>query len=131
MSSLALLLANRPLTSVNINRALNTLYGNVGRNLDERNWTQILASADPLAASEAALVSMYQDPGYLLRNADSLVGLGFSANQVAYTYQQMAQRLGYTYSAAWATGSTYEQAGSSGCWQLKDKRAPSASGDLA
>jgi Ca2+-binding RTX toxin-like protein len=123
MSSLNLLLANRPLTSVNINRALNTLYGNVGRNLDERNWTQILASADPLAASEAALVSMYQDPGYLLRNADSLVGLGFSANQVAYTYQQMAQRLGYTYSAAWATGTTYEQAANLGMGNLRTQAA--------
>jgi Ca2+-binding RTX toxin-like protein len=66
---------------------------------------------------------MYQDRGYLLRNADSLVALGFSANQVVYTYQQMAQRLGFTYSAGWANGSAYEEAAYLGSGNLRTRAA--------
>lgn len=47
------------------------------------------------------------------------MGLGFSANQLAYIYQQMAQCLGFTSSAAWATGSTYEQAANLGMGNLR------------
>jgi len=112
MSTIASVLAGRAFTNANISRALNSLYSNLGRNLDERNWTQILASADPLAASETALQQMYQDAGYLLRNANNLLTLGYTENQIVYTYQQLSQRLGYSYSAEWAVGTVFASAAS-------------------
>jgi Ca2+-binding RTX toxin-like protein len=91
-------------------RAINTLYGNIGRGLDERNWSNILQSSNVLEAAEQALLAMYQNTGYLLRNADHLTNLGYSQSQVIYTYMQMSERLGYQYSAAWAQGTAYEAA---------------------
>ena len=102
MSSLQLLLANREPTPALVQRAILSLYGNIGSNLDERNWAQILASPDPLLASEQALAAMLRDPAYLLRNANNLLQRGYTDNQVSYTYQQLAQRVETPYNADWA-----------------------------
>ncbi len=123
MSSLSLLIGSRPLTAPTIVRALNSLYGNIGRNLDERNWGAIIASADPLAASELALVTMYQDRGYLLRNAENLAGLGYTDNQIVYTYHLMAARLGFVYLSSWATGSRFEGAATQPLNALRNQAA--------
>lgn len=114
MSSLHQLLATRGNTAISLGRAIQSLYSNLGRNIDDRNWAQILASADPLAASEAALVSMYQDSAYLLRNANNLLTLGYTDNQIAFSYQQMAQRLGFVYSPLWASDTSFAQAANTG-----------------
>ena len=60
-----------------VTRAINALHGNVGANADERDWSAIMASGNPLAAAETALTTMYQDRSYLLRNADQLVQNGY------------------------------------------------------
>mgnify|MGYP000252750012 CR=1 FL=1 len=88
-------------------RAVNTLYGNIGAGLDERDWDAILAEADPLRAAEDALVAMYQDTAFLRRNADHLSD-NYSAAQIEYTYRQIADRLNFTHSAEWAAGTRYE-----------------------
>ena len=90
-------------------RAVNTLYGYIGAGPDERDWDAILASDDPLAASEAALVTMYSDADFLLRNANHL-SADYGAAQIDYTYRQIAERLGITHSSDWAEGTRYESA---------------------
>lgn len=94
-------------TSDLVLRAVYALYGNVGANLDERNWATLLRQPDALAASEAALRAMYQDSGYLLRNTNHLVQNGYVAAQAEITYRQMADRLGYTYQSSWSQGTSY------------------------
>lgn len=94
-----------------VQRAMYSLYGNVGANLDERDWSTILQSSDPLQASEDALRAMYQDSGYLLRNTQHLTESGYVAAQAEITYRQMADRLGYTYSPAWSDGTAYDYLG--------------------
>ncbi|MEY3666954.1 MAG: hypothetical protein RL572_494, partial [Pseudomonadota bacterium] len=123
MSSLALLLGSRPLTATHIIRALDSLYSNIGRNLDERNWGEILASADPLSASESALQAMYQNNGYLLRNAENLAAIGYTDNQIAYTYQLLAARLGFVYQSTWAVGSRFEPAATLALATLRNQAA--------
>lgn len=90
-------------------RAVDTLYGYIGAGLDERDWDAILASEDPLAASETALVTMYSDQDFLLRNADHL-SANYGAAQIDYTYRQIAERLGTTHANDWAAGTRYESA---------------------
>ena len=92
-------------------RAIYSLYGNIGANLDERNWSAILQSSNPLQASEDSLLAMYQDSGYLLRNTQHLTQSGYVAAQAEITYRQMADRLGYTYNAAWSDGTPYDYLG--------------------
>ncbi|MFD0666768.1 hypothetical protein ACT80S_03530 [Ramlibacter sp. MAHUQ-53] len=92
-------------------RAVYSLYGNIGAGLDERNWSSIMASADPLAASERALVAMYQDSSYLLRNANHLVNSGYVPAQAEITYRQMYDRLGLVYKPDWSVGTSYESLG--------------------
>lgn len=92
-------------------RAMYSLYGNIGANLDERNWLAILQGSDPLQASEDALMAMYQDSGYLLLNTQHLVQNGYVAAQAEITYRQMAGRLGYTYNPAWSDGTAYDYLG--------------------
>lgn len=94
-----------------VQRAMYTLYGNVGANLDERNWDSILQSSNALEAAEAALRTQYQDSGYLLRNTQHLVQSGYVAAQAEITYRQMADRLGYTYNSAWSDGTPYDHLG--------------------
>jgi len=67
-----------------------------------------MTSSNPLAAAEAALVAQWQDPAYLLSNAQALVNGGQLASTIELTYRQMAQRLHFTYSPNWATGTSFE-----------------------
>lgn len=113
-----LLLANCKPDPTNDHRAIMSLYGNIGSNLDERNWEQILASPDPLLASEKALVAMLSDSAYLLRNANHLLQLGYTDNQISYTYQQMEQRVNSTYNADWAVNTIFSSAASTNVAQL-------------
>lgn len=92
-------------------RAMYSLYGNIGANLDDRDWSTILQSSDPLQASEDALRAMYQDSGYLLRNTQHLTESGYVAAQAEITYRQMADRLGYTYNPVWSDGTAYDYLG--------------------
>jgi Ca2+-binding RTX toxin-like protein len=114
MSSLQLLIGTQARTPQVINRAIATLYSNLGNNLDERDWTSILAAADPLAAAEAALTAQYQDANYLLRNANQLLARGYTESQITLTYQQLATRGGFSYSPAWANGTAFAPAASAG-----------------
>lgn len=89
-------------------RAIHTLYSNVGGNLDERDWTAIMQSSNPLEAAEQALVRMYQDKDYLLRNVKHLIQGGVLPEQVELTYRQIADRLGFTHDVKWSVGTAYE-----------------------
>lgn len=88
-------------------QASQTLYGDIGANLDQRDWTAIMAAANPLAAAQNALENQWQDAGYLLRNATHLIGQGYSPVAVEFTYRQMAERLDFTYDASWSAGTQY------------------------
>ncbi|GGC65710.1 calcium-binding protein [Undibacterium terreum] len=94
-----------------LNRAFLALYGEVGANLDERNWDTIMSSANPLQAAESALVTMYHDAGYLLRNVTHLASEGYGAAQAEMTYRQLYKILGVDYSASWSVGTPYEYLG--------------------
>jgi hypothetical protein len=89
-------------------QASRTLYGDVGVNLDERDWAVIMAAGDPLATAQQALKDQWQNADYLLRNADYLASLGYSPVAIESTYRQMADRLGFTYDASWSFGTGYE-----------------------
>jgi Ca2+-binding RTX toxin-like protein len=91
-----------------VSRAINVLYGNVGANLDRRNWDAILSSADPLGAAETALRAQWQDPAYLLANAQHVVSIGYTNLSAEVTYRQMGQRLDFAYSPAWSKGTSFE-----------------------
>jgi hypothetical protein len=90
-----------------VTRAINSLYSNVGANLDERDWITIMSSANPLLASELALVQQWQNKSYLLRNAEYLLSVGYPDISAEITYRQMGQRLAYTYSTVWSEGSRF------------------------
>lgn len=105
-------------TSELVTRAMYTLYGNIGANLDERNWSAILQSRNPLETAEAGLRGMYQDSGYLLRNTQHLVQSGYVAAQAEITYRQMYDRLGLTYQSDWSVGTAYENLGQLSMGQL-------------
>lgn len=94
-----------------LGRAIAALYGNVGANLDARDWAKIMNSPNPLEMAEAALTAMYQDPAYLVRNTQHIVQNGYVAAQAEITYRQMAGRLGYTYNPAWSDGTPYDSLG--------------------
>lgn len=83
------------------------LYGDVGANLDGRDWAAIMAAGNPMAAAQQALKDQWQDPDYLLRNADHLIGQGYSPIAVEFTYRQMAERLDFTYDPSWSAGTQY------------------------
>lgn len=91
-----------------ITRAILTLYGNVGSNLDTRDWTAIMQSSNPLEAAERALVRQYQDKNYLLSNLQLYSARGARPEQAEYTYRQLAERMGFTYDANWSVGTPYE-----------------------
>lgn len=101
-----------------LTRAMYTLYGNIGANLDERNWSSILQSSNPLETAEAGLRGMYQDSSYLLRNTQHLVQSGYVAAQAEITYRQMYDRLGLTYQPDWLVGTAYENLGQLSMGQL-------------
>ncbi|MEY4641645.1 MAG: hypothetical protein RLZZ227_1639, partial [Pseudomonadota bacterium] len=114
------LLRGRPLTSENMSRALAALYGGVGANLDPRNWGQILASPDPLAAAEDALKKMYQDPAYLLKNAESLIDKGYTANDIVLTYKGLSDKLAFKLTTTWAAESRFAEAASLAIESVKE-----------
>ena len=87
--------------------ASRTLYGDVGANLDGRDWAAIMAASNPMASAQQALKDQWQDADYLLRNADHLIGQGYSPIAVEFTYRQMADRLDFTYDASWSAGTQY------------------------
>ena len=99
-------------------RAMYTLYGNIGANLDERNWAAIMQSGNPLETAEVGLLGMYQNSGYLLRNVQHLVQSGYVAAQAEITYRQMADRLGFTYQPDWSVDTSYESLGQLSMGQL-------------
>ena len=89
-------------------QALQTLYRDVGVNLDERDWAVVMAAGDPLATAQQALKDQWQNADYLLRNADYLASLGYSPVAIEATYRQMADRLDFIYDASWSFGTGYE-----------------------
>lgn len=99
-------------------RAIFTLYGNIGAGLDERDWASIMASTDPLGSAEAALLAMYQNPGYLLRNLTYLVNAGHVPAEAEITYRQMYDRLGLDYTPSWSVGTPYQNLGTLNMDQL-------------
>ena len=92
------------LTFNNVMSAANSLYGYIGVGLDERDWNTILASGNALQASYTALIDMYQDADFLVRNAYYISAKGYSYNQVVYTYRQIETDLGFKMPAGWADG---------------------------
>lgn len=112
-------------------RAAHSLYGNIGAGLDTRNWSAIMASADPLKASEQALAAMYQDRQYLLTNARHLTGTSYSIYAVELTYRQVYERLGLTYSSDWSLGTTFAEASSLTRAQLEAAAASAYKDSLA
>ena len=91
-----------------LSRANNAMYGDVGANLDARNWNAIMAAKDPLKAAEDALKAMYSDTAYLVTNASHVLAQGYLPEQADYTYKQMAGRVGSTYNADWSKGTKFE-----------------------
>lgn len=91
-----------------LREATNALYGNVGANLDARNWDAIMESGNPLQAAKEGLKDMYSDPEYLVANAEQLLQKGYAPEQADLTYQQMQDRVGATYNPNWAAGSRFE-----------------------
>ena len=91
-----------------LSRASNAMYGDVGANIDARNWTAIMAAKDPLKAAEDALKAMYNDKAYLVANTNHVLAQGYLPEQADHTYKQMAGRVGSTYNADWAKGTKYE-----------------------
>ena len=94
-----------------VQRAMATLYGNVGANSDTRDWAAILQSPDPLQAAEDALMAMYQSSSYLLANTQHLEQSGYVAAQAEITYRQLAERLGFTHQPGWSQGTAYDYLG--------------------
>ena len=94
-----------------IQRAMSTLYGHVGANVDARDWSAILQSPYALEAAEAALLAMYQSSAYLLANTQHLEQSGYVAAQAEITYRQLAERLGFTHQPSWSQGTAYDYLG--------------------
>jgi hypothetical protein len=90
-----------------LRRVSNAMYGDIGANLDARNWNTIMASSNPLEAAEKALKDMYSDKAYLAANTDHVMKQGYLPEQADYTYQQMATRVGSTYTPTWVEGTKF------------------------
>lgn len=80
-----------------ISSASNALYGDVGANLDSRNWGDIMSSGNALQSAQTALTDMYSDPVYREANIPNLVAQGYDPAQGYYTYGQMVDRVGANY----------------------------------
>ena len=109
-----------------LQQAIQTLYGDVGANLDERDWSAIMATNNPMAVAEQALKDQWQDAAYLLRNADHLIGQGYSPVAVEFTYRQMAERLDFAYDASWSAGTQYAWLGALSDEELAARAAAEA-----
>jgi hypothetical protein len=86
---------------------VNALYGNVVANLDERDWSAIMASSNPPAVAEVALIQQWQNKSYLLRNTQHLVSIGYTELAPEFTDRQMGERLAYAYSNVWSQGTRF------------------------
>lgn len=73
------------------------LYGDIGANLDTRNWDDIMSSDNTLESAQTALTDMYSDPVYRETNIPNLVEQGYEPAQGYYTYGQMVDRVGADY----------------------------------
>jgi len=111
--------------------ASRTLYGDVGANLDGRDWAAIMAANNPMASAQQALKDQWQDADYLLRNADHLISQGYSAIAVEFTYRQMADRLDFTYDASWSAGTQYAWLGALSEQELAARVAAEATPRIA
>ena len=111
--------------------ASRTLYGDVGANLDGRDWAAIMAASNPMASAQQALKDQWQDADYLLRNADHLIGQGYSPIAVEFTYRQMADRLDFTYDASWSAGTQYAWLGALSDQELAARVAAEATPRIA
>jgi len=109
-----------------LQQAIQTLYGDVGANLDERDWSAIMATNNPMAVAEQALKDQWQDAAYLLRNADHLIGQSYSPVSVEFTYRQMADRLDFAYDASWSAGTQYAWLGALSGEELAARAAAEA-----
>lgn len=78
-------------------RATDARYGNVGANIDARDWDSILSSGNVLQEANDALAAMYSDPAYREKNTASLVSKGYTPAQAYFTYGQMNDRVGAKY----------------------------------
>ncbi|MAC46272.1 MAG: hypothetical protein CMI12_05375 [Oceanospirillum sp.] len=93
-----------------VQQAAELLYINVGAGLDQRDWDSILSGDDPMNAASQALIDQYQDPEFLLANANYLVSFQYYTEaQVEHTYRQLAESIGFDYSSKdWAKGTVFE-----------------------
>ena len=91
-----------------LSRASNAMYGDVGANIDARDWTAIMAAKDPLKAAEDALKAMYNDKAYLAATTSHVLAQGYLPEQADYTFKQMATRVGSTYDPNWSKGTKFE-----------------------
>lgn len=105
-----LLVLSSPQNPQQIIEAVYYLNGVIGAGLDERDWTSILASNDPLAAAKSGFLAMYSDPAFLLRNANHLQAAGYSPNQIALTYKQFSSDFDFQLPTEWAVGTVFEAA---------------------
>lgn len=80
-----------------IQSASKALYGDVGANLDTRDWGDIMSSGNALQSAQAALTDMYSDPVYREANISNLVKQGYDPAEGYYTYGQMIDRVGANY----------------------------------
>lgn len=88
--------------------ASNVLYGDVGANLDTRNWGDIMSSGNALQSAQTALANMYSDPVYRQQNTANLAAQGYDPAQGYYTYGQMNERVGANYTPTPAEVSSVE-----------------------
>lgn len=84
-------------TGSDFQTASDLLYGNVGANIDARDWNAIMSSNDAVQAAKSGLAAMYSDPAYQAQNTANLAAQGYSPAQAYYTYGQMNDRVGANY----------------------------------
>ena len=58
-------------TGADTNLAVEILYGTVGANTDQRDWSQIMSSSDPLEAARLATGAMYSGESLATKNTDT------------------------------------------------------------
>lgn len=89
-------------------RAIMALYGNVGANIDARDWGAIMATESPLEVAENALIDMYENKQYLVANAEYVLQQGYPPEAADTSYQQMVDRIGATYDPNWTDNTRFE-----------------------
>jgi hypothetical protein len=77
--------------------ASKVIYGDVGANMDTRDWGAIMSSDNALQSAQTALADMYSDPAYREANTAYVQTKGYDPAQAYYTYGQMNERVGANY----------------------------------